>query len=44
MDVGVYPKGRNVLVTGGRGCFVHKLRNELKKMGAVVVLFDISVL
>ena len=44
MDVGVYPKGRNILVTGGRGCFGHKLRNELKKMGAVVVLFDICVL
>ena len=44
MDVGVYPKGRNILVTGGRGCFGFKLRNELKKMGAVVVLFDICVL
>ena len=30
MDVGVYPKGRNIFVTGGRRCFGHKLRNELK--------------
>ena len=44
MGVGVYPKGRNILVTGGRGCFGHKLRNELKKMGAMVVLFDIYFL
>ena len=28
--------------TGGGGYFNHKLGNELKKMGAVVVLFDIS--
>ena len=30
--------------TGGRGYFGHKLRNELKNMGVVVVLFDIFVL
>ena len=35
-------QGRNILVTGGGGYFGHKLGNELKKMGAVVVLFDIS--
>ena len=43
MDVDVFPKGRNILVTGGRGCFGHKLRNELKKMGAVVVLLKIEL-
>lgn len=35
-------QGRKILVTGGGGYFGHKLGNELKKMGAVVVLFDIS--
>ena len=40
MDVGMFP-GRKILVTGGRGYFGHELRNELKNMGAVVVLFDI---
>ena len=40
MDVGMF-QGRKILVTGGRGYFGHKLRNELKNMGAVVVLFDI---
>ena len=29
-------------MTGGGGYFGHKLGNELKKMGAVVVLTDIS--
>ena len=29
-------------MTGEGGHFGHKLGNELKKMGAVVVLFDIS--
>ena len=41
MDVGMF-QGRKILVTGGGGYFNHKLGNELKKMGAVVVLFDIS--
>ena len=40
MDVGMF-QGRKILVTGGGGYFGHKLGNELKKMGAVVVLFDI---
>ena len=40
MDIGTV-QGRKILVTGG-GYFGHKLGNELKKMGAVVVLFDIS--
>ena len=35
-------QGRKILVTGGGGYFGHKLGNELKKMGAVVVLLDIS--
>ncbi|XP_066026724.1 short-chain dehydrogenase/reductase family 42E member 1-like isoform X2 [Pocillopora verrucosa] len=35
-------QGRKILVTGGGGYFGHKLGNELKKLGAVVVLFDIS--
>ena len=35
-------QGRKILVTGGGGYFNHKLGNELKNMGAVVVLFDIS--
>ena len=43
MDVGMF-QGRKIIVTGGRGYFGHKLRNELKKMGAVVVLFVIFVL
>ena len=43
MDVGVF-QGRKIHVTGGRRYFGHKLRNELKNMGAVVVLFDIIVL
>ena len=42
MDVGMF-KGRKIHVTGGRGYFGHKLRNELKKMGAVVELFVIFV-
>ena len=41
MDVGMF-QGRKILVTGGGGYFNHKLGNELKNMGAVVVLFDIS--
>ena len=41
MDVGMF-QGKKILVTGGGGYFGHKLGNELKKMGAVVVLFDIS--
>ena len=32
MDVGVF-QGRKIHVTGGRGYFGHKLRNELKNMG-----------
>ena len=39
MDVGMF-QGRKILVTGGGGYFGHKLGNELKKMGAVVVLND----
>ena len=36
-------QGRKILVTReGGGHFGHKLGNELKKMGAVVVLNDIS--
>ena len=35
-------QGKKILVTGGGGYFGHKLGNELKKLGAVVVLFDIS--
>ena len=38
----VWSKGEIILVTGGGGYFGHKLGNELKKLGAVVVLFDIS--
>ena len=38
----VWSKGEKILVTGGGGYFGHKLGNELKKMGAVVVSFDIS--
>ena len=41
MDVGMF-QGRKILVTGGGGHFGHKLGSELKKMGAVVVLNDIS--
>ena len=41
MDVAMF-QGRKILVTGGGGYFGHKLGNELKKMGAVVVLNDIS--
>ena len=42
MDVGMF-QGRKILVTGGGGGhFGHKLGSELKKMGAVVVLNDIS--
>ena len=41
MDVGMV-RGRKILGTGGGGYFGHKLGNELKKMGAVVVSFDIS--
>ena len=41
MDVGMF-QGRKILVTGGVGYFGHKLGNELKKMGTVVVLNDIS--
>ena len=37
----VWSKGEKILVTGGE-YFGHKLGNELKKMGAVVVSFDIS--
>ena len=40
-DVGMV-QGKKILVTGGGGYFGHKLGNELKKLGAVVVLFDIS--
>ena len=36
-------QGRKIFVTGGGGgYFGHKLGNQLKKMEAVVVLFDIS--
>ena len=35
-------QGRTILVTRGGGYFGHKLGNQPKKMGAVVVLFDIS--
>ena len=35
-------QGKKILVTGGGGYFGQKLGNELKKLGAVVVLFDIS--
>ena len=38
----VWSKGEIILVTGGGGYFGHTLGNELKKMGAVVVSFDIS--
>ena len=42
MDVGMF-QGRKILVTGGGGGhFGHKVGSELKKMGAVVVLNDIS--
>ena len=41
MDVDMF-QVRKILATGGGGHFGHKLGNELKKMGAVVVLFDIS--
>ena len=41
MDVGMF-QGRKILVTEGGGYFGHKLGNELKKMGTVVVLNDIS--
>ena len=41
MDVGMF-QGKKILVTGGGGYFGHKLGNELKKMGAVVVFNDIS--
>ena len=41
MDVGVL-QGRKIIVTRGGGYFGHKLRNKLKKMGAVIVLFDLS--
>ena len=41
MDVDMF-QGRKILATGGGQYFGHKLGNELKKMGAVVVLFDIS--
>ena len=41
MDVDTF-QGRKILATGGGRYFGHKLGNELKKMGAVVVLFDIS--
>ena len=41
MDVGMF-QGRKIPVTGGGGHFGHKLGSELKKMGAVVVLNDIS--
>ena len=41
MDVGMV-QGKKIIVTGGGGYFGHKLGNELKKMGAVVVSFDIS--
>ena len=40
MDVGMF-QGRKILVTGEGGHFGHKLGNELKKMGVVVVLNDI---
>ena len=35
-------QGKKILVTGGGGYFGQKLGNELKKLEAVVVLFDIS--
>ena len=35
------PRKKNSVTEGGR-YFGHKLGNELKKLGAVVVLFDIS--
>ncbi|CAH3039531.1 unnamed protein product [Pocillopora meandrina] len=35
-------QGKKIIVTGGGGYFGHKLGNELKKMGAVVVLCNIS--
>ena len=35
-------QGRKILVTEGGGHFGHMLGSELKKMGAVVVLNDIS--
>ena len=35
-------QGKKILVTGRGGYFGQKLGNELKKLGAVVVLFDIS--
>ena len=38
----VWSKGEKILLTGGGGYFGHKLGNELKKMGAVVVLCNIS--
>ena len=42
MHVGMF-QGRKILVTReGGGHFGHKLGNELKKMGAVVALNDIS--
>ena len=41
MDVDMF-QVRKILATGGGGHFGQKLGNELKKMGAVVVLFDIS--
>ena len=41
MDVDMF-QGRKILATGGGQYFGHKLGNELKKMGAVVVLFNIS--
>ena len=46
MNVGTFQgrKIRKIRVTGGKGYFGHKLRDELKNMGAVVVLFDIFVL
>ena len=37
MDVCMF-HGRKIIVTGGRGYFGHKLRNELKNMGAMVVV------
>ena len=40
----VCSKEKKIIVTEGRGYFGHKLRNELKKMGAVVELFVIFVL
>ena len=41
MDVGMV-QGKKIIVTGGGAYFGHKLGNELKKMGAVVVLCNIS--